>query len=125
MNLRDQILAADDKRIEAVSIPEWGIDLYVRTTTGAHRDMIESTIADEYSEKKEHFRARFAVAVCCDADGRFLFTGEDVPVLTEKSGRALDRILEAGLRVNAMTADAVDELEKNSESGQNAASGSD
>lgn len=112
-------------RMEELFIPEWGLTVWVRTLTGEQRDRYEATVADGVSQGREHFRARFAAQVCCDADGAFIFTGADVEWLTKKNAAALNRILDAGLRLSGMTAADVDGLEKNSDGDPSADSGSD
>ena len=38
LSLRDRILSADDRKKEAVFVPQWGLSVFVRTLTGAERD---------------------------------------------------------------------------------------
>ncbi len=126
---RDQILAADDIRVESLQIPEWGGDIYIRVISGRERDAFDAAQIDPTTGKSaprtEDFRARYAVLVACDENGFPIFTSEDVSKLTHRSASALDRILEAGLRLNGQTDEAAKELEKNLIVGQNESSGSD
>ena len=56
----------------------------------------------------------FAAMVLCDADGAQLFTkAGDVERLGRKSAAALDRILDAGMKLNRIRPEDVDDAEKN------------
>lgn len=122
-----QILAADDIKIEEVEIPEWGGKVYVRTLTGRERDAFEaSTVSEEgVAVQLRNLRARFAAIVCCNEEGERLFpTDQAESALGSKSSVPLDRIWDAGRALNRMDEDSIEELAKNSESGQSEDSGS-
>jgi hypothetical protein len=108
---RYAILSADDRPLREVSVPEWGGSLFVRMMTAGERDAFE---ASQGTDPHRDLRARLAVATVCDGDGQLLFAAADVPALTAKSGRALDRIFAAAARHNGITAADVEELRKNS-----------
>jgi hypothetical protein len=114
MLTRDQILAAQDKPVKEVPVPEWGGSVHVRTMSGLERDRLEAL--QEASPRKE-VRARFVVAACCDAEGNLLFTEADIPALNGKNVKALDRIFDAVIELNRLSKDHVDEAEKNSAAG--------
>jgi hypothetical protein len=113
MSLRDQILNANDivANLLPLPIPEWGVTLFLRVMPGRQRERFE------YRYEKGNdptLRAFFATLVACDEQGTPLFTDADVAGLAEKSSRALDRIYQAGIKLNAIGKAGVDELEKNS-----------
>lgn len=116
---KESILSFNDIKVEKVLIPEWDGFLYVRTISGADRDMWEEWVKTENGiplEGKLNFknaRAKFAVLVCCDEKGERIFNNTDVEQLTKKSGSGLDRIFEAGSKINKMNQEALDETEKN------------
>jgi hypothetical protein len=58
------------------------------------------------------------IRVMKSAEGKRLFTDADAPVLGEKLAPALDRIFEAASKLNRLSKEDVEELEKNSESPQ-------
>ncbi len=116
---KDDILNREDTKLEQVDIPEWGISVHVRTLSGSERDLFESRI----SKDRVGIRGLFAALVVCDEKGDRVFSDADQFALGKKSAAALDRILDVGLRLNGMKEEAVAEMEKNSETGQNAASG--
>lgn len=107
---RDAILSASDRPLKHVPVPEWGGDVYVRVMTAGERDAFE---AAQGEDAHKDLRARLAVATVCDSDGNLLFTAADVPAVTAKSARALDRIFAASARHNGITAADVEELRKN------------
>lgn len=113
---REQILAVADSKTVEVQTPEWNGSVFVRTLSGAQRDELESAIgaASRAGNVMKDSRARFAAAFASDADGTPIFTLADVDALTGKSGIVLDRIVTAGMDLNAMREKDVKELEKNS-----------
>jgi hypothetical protein len=100
MLTRDQILQADDLPRERVECPEWGGQVFVRMLTGAERDAIETAIGR--NGDWDHVRARFAAAFICDEHGQPLFGEHDIPALSAKSAAVLDRVFDAGQRLNRM-----------------------
>lgn len=123
---RDQIIKASDTRTAPVAVPEWGGDICVRVLSGAERDRLEAAMQPDKNGRKnyEQFRARFAALVICDESGARLFEDKDVPALGAKSSVVLDRIMEAGMRINAMSQADVTDLVGESAGDRNAASGS-
>ncbi len=126
MNLREAILGAADTKVVKLAVPEWGCEVYLRVMTGGERDAFEmATAADPKSGRRSlvNVRARFAALVLADEAGKRLFTDADIPALTQKSAAALDRILEAGMKHNAMRDEDVEAVEGKSGSGQSGDSG--
>ena len=103
-------------RMEAVSIPEWGGEVYVRSFGGEARDSWEGEQAQLYQADKGHqnFRARLVVACVCDQDGNLLFKPQDAKWLGTKNAKALDRIFEVAKRLNGIGEAEIDELKKTS-----------
>ena len=110
MLTRDAILALPDLPFEAVPVPEWGGSVGVRTMSGTERDRFETEHA---RAPTANFRARIAAATLCGDDGALLFAPADVEALGAKSSAALDRVVEAAIRVNKFGAKDVEELAKN------------
>lgn len=108
---REAILACDDLPQVKVTIPEWGGTVFVRTMTAGQRDRFEQSVTDSPGVD---FRARLAVLTVCDEDGKLLFSESDVALLTLRSARALSRIFSVAVKLNGITSDDVEELEKNS-----------
>ena len=106
---KDEILRKADQKIESVDVPEWGGQVYVRTLSGDERDRMEVQLKDS----RVGSRGLFAALTICDENGNRLFADQDAHALGKKNAAALDRILEVGFRLNAMTEEAIEELEKN------------
>lgn len=97
---RDLILSINDLKPEKLEIPEWGGFVYIRKMTGRERGEIEA-----YSRNGKDltdFRALLAVRCVCDETGKRIFTDADQAVIGQKSAEALDRILLAVTKVNAL-----------------------
>lgn len=116
MNLRDAILAADDKKVQRVETPEWpGIDaVYVRTLSARERLNLAAAQEANKGEGKELTHGRLAAAAICDEHGLRIFIDEDAAQLAEKSGAVIQRIVRAWLDLNGMSAATTEEKEKNS-----------
>lgn len=103
MLTRDAILSLDDLPRSEVRIPEWGGSIYVRALNGEERDQLERMIAADSVS-----RAAIAALVVVDAEGNRLFTEpSDVAALAKKHGSALERIVTAALRFNAISEDGL------------------
>lgn len=123
-----EIRDADDLPIEKVLTPEWGKGnfVFVRTQSGKERDAHELSMMNAKGEVGDlnNIRARTAVRVVCDADGKSLFTRADIDWLGGKSCAALDRVFETYQRLNHMGKDDIEAIAKNSSGAPSAASGS-
>jgi len=110
---RDQILQADDATaaLQTVEVPEWGGTVHVRVMTGTQRDRWEANVTGDPGNNP---RARLATYTLCDEQGKPLFTEADIISLGGKSVTALDRVLAAAMRANALGPDATEEAAKNS-----------
>ena len=104
---RKSILAADDVRKEKVPVPEWGGDVYLRVLSGTDRDRFEESYADQ---KMKAFRIRFLLMALCDERGERLFADDEGDILGKKSSVVINRLFEAGWRINALSQEAVDAL---------------
>lgn len=61
-----------------------------------------------------NMRARLVVLTLVDADGKRVLGDEDADALGEKSAAVIARLFDVAQRVNALSADEVKALEKNS-----------
>lgn len=114
MLTRDQILAAADRKIEAVECPEWGGTVYVRSLSGMERDDLELSVSTAMKAGGSvNARARFAAAFLCDDSGAAIFTAADIELLGGKSAAVLERVWNAGQKLNALNPSAVEDLAKN------------
>ena len=104
MLTRDAILGMDDLPREEVQIPEWKGSVFVRALTGSERDQLERMIT-----KDTLSRAKIAALCVVSESGERMFTDKDVEALAGKHGGALEKIVNAALRFNALTDAAVTE----------------
>ena len=122
---RDEILAADDLKIETVSVPEWGGAVQVRTLMGCQRDRFEASIVKGKVVSMENLRAKLVAESAVNEKGKRLFTTKDVEALGKKSASALDRLFAVAQRLSGLSPADVDELAKNLPKGQDEDSVSD
>jgi hypothetical protein len=125
---RDAILQTNDLPTELVHVPEWGGDVYVRAMSGAERDAFEVAVVSNPGKHQTlnlaNIRARLVATTVVDQQGVRLFTDADVAALGGKSAAALDRVVEVAQRLSAVSDGDVEQLAKNSVSGQSDDSGS-
>jgi hypothetical protein len=113
--LRERILAADDRPIEPVPVPEWDCIVYLRTLSAGERERWEEQAREGGGARTRHeIRASLVVLAACDEDGRPVFTTADVPALCNKSARAVMRLFDRALKLNDFSGEDVERLEKNS-----------
>jgi len=119
---RDELLDADDLPLERVdfpaSMPGWGGRcVYVRSMTAGERDQWESFLVEHQTPagtlKSDAVRATLVALCCADADGRLMFTTEDVEALSGKNAAALNVICDRARALNKLNADDIEELAKN------------
>lgn len=130
MLTKDDILAQEDLKVEPLDVPEWGGSVYLRVMRGSERDAFEASIRDRKGNPNqrvlENIRARFAAIVLCDESGKRLFVTEaEYALLGRKSAAALDRVWDAGRKLNGMEAVDIEDAEKNSEATESEETGSD
>lgn len=121
---KDQILAAKDIQIEKAMTPEWGGDghVYLRTMAAGVRCDWEVSLNDGEKRNMERFRARLLVLCLCDKDGKLLFTPADAVPLAERSALIVNRLFDLARAMNGLGDKDIEELKKNLEGGQDAAS---
>ena len=128
----DDIVASQDKEYEDVDVPEWGGTVRIATMSGEDRDRWELSMmqADDSSERgfKLNFDAysRVRLVAMCLVDDNFnriFVTKEQIEKLSQKSGKVMDLLYDVAQRVNGITDEDIDDLEKNSVSAQNGDSG--
>ena len=117
-DLRAAILELQDLPRERMEMKEWGgVVVYVRSLNAAERDTAETAIikagVGKKPEAEGHWKARWLVACCVDAEGAAIFTEADVPRLVEKNGRAVSRLFTVADRLNYITGSMVEALRGN------------
>ena len=116
MDMRAQILAADDLPKEKASAPEWGVEeIFLRVMTSAEREKYESGVFKaDGSEQLDHgiLRARLVAFTAVDSGGVRIFSDEDIPALSGKSSQVLMRLARVAQRMNGLGAAAEEETAK-------------
>jgi len=119
---KKQILEAKDIKMEKVFVPEWADGdpeayVMVKALTASEQDAFDKTVIIQSSGSQKpkmdmtDYRAKRAAFCMCDDDGNLLFTSSDIPELSKKSSKALQRVLEKDRELNG----SVEDLEGNSE----------
>jgi hypothetical protein len=116
MDLRDQILKADDLPREPAddeAARAWGLapgTLCVGVMSGEDRDSYYAGFYDEKGNERadrlENLTARLLVRALVDATGKRIFTNEDMPALGQKSSQVLDALGKDARRLNGIGAEA-------------------
>lgn len=128
---REELLAFRDLEVVPVVIPEWkGITLHVRTLTEGERQALsheifvegkgdgKGALANSVSlsvKRMAYMRARLVEMATCNSDGTRYFKDGDTSQLMGKSSKAIERLHAAAEKLNALTAAAPEDMEKNSE----------
>lgn len=124
---KDDILNADDLPSEVVEVPEWGGSVIVRTLTGSERDAFEMScvrrVGKSTTQDLKNIRAKLVVRAVVSDDGKRLFADGEVELLGKKSSSALDRLYDVAARLSGIREEDIEELAKNSTSGQSEDSG--
>jgi len=116
---KEQILQADDRRMEEVEVPEWGGKVMVRGLTGTERDEFETELlAAGRRGDYRGVRAKLVVRSIVDAAGAPLFTRADIDELGNKSGVALDRVFAVAQRLSGLRQKDIEELTADLPTGQ-------
>ena len=110
MSLRNQILAAEDLYSETVTVPEWGVDVLVKSPTVAVRNEVLAavTLEDGSVDNSALFQALVVICACDPETGELMFTKDDIPALSGKSAKAMERVALAAFRVSGMDPDGVE-----------------
>lgn len=108
-------LAKDDAAYEEVEIPNWG-DVRLRSLSGAGRDTYLRGIMEVAPDgtrkfKTEDAEARLLAVSLVDEQGNLWFDNVDegVRVLRDRNADSLQKAFNVALRLNALSAEAVEE----------------
>ena len=108
---KDSILAADDRPIQFVEVPEWGGTIGLRTLNvhEVNQLLLARPKLDGLS-----FLPFFLSLVACDGSGNRIFGSEDAELLHGKSPRVVKRLCDLGEKLNMLDDDAGERAAKNS-----------
>jgi hypothetical protein len=97
----ESILAADDLQTAYVEVPEWKGTVKIRQLSADESLKFFETNKDPQHQKTSNLRLVMASAI--KEDGSLLFTQDQFNNLAKKSMRAINRISDAALNLNAFT----------------------
>lgn len=110
MSLRDLIAEASDIRAETVNVPEWGVDVEVRSMSMRARAAMFAQSAAGGALAIEKFYPAILIACCYDPkSGEKVFGADDLDMLADKSAGPVERLAKLALSVSGMSDEAVDE----------------
>lgn len=125
MDLREQILGANDRRCVPVECPEWGCTVYVYNMTAKEKNKLLSIAMKNKGVVGDDHHARIAYMCACDETGTRIFQEKDIPLIQERNGEVVERIAIAAQTLNELLDDSVALAEKNSETTPVGSSGTD
>lgn len=116
MSLRELIFAADDTESEIVTVPQWGVDIEVRSMTGKERAAFLESFTDEDGQVRwDALYPSLIIATSYDPEtGEKVFHPDDHDALNSKSGAALEKVAQAGMRLSGMSEKAEESAGKSS-----------
>lgn len=109
MSLRDRIIAADDIGKRLVHVPEWGVEVEVRTlSTGMRSRMLQSAATDDGGVDISRLYPMLVIATAFDPEsGEAIFadTPEDFDLIQNKSAKAVEVVAKAAMEMSGMSVD--------------------
>lgn len=119
MDLRKKILVSHDIKNEKVHVPEWDVTIEVRTMNGKQRAQVVKAAVDEKGNiNADSIYPELLIATCFDPNtSKPIFTDKDKDALNAKSGAVLERIGQIAMGLSGLTKEAVEDAEKNLDSG--------
>ncbi|HIC7213955.1 MULTISPECIES: hypothetical protein [Burkholderia cepacia complex] len=120
------ILAAPHLKTDRVDVPEWGdgVTVIVAEMTGAARDAFYAARDGADKNAISESQAQLLKATVVDDAGQPVLDDGDINALRAQGSAVLDRIADAAMKINGMTATAVDDAAKNSAAAPSGDSGS-
>ena len=110
MGLADEILAADQTQSLKVNVPEWKCDVWIRTLPLGDLQSWELDCLRSKGEGVDEYRTRYLSKCLVDADGKPLFSNDQLKRLSGKVGARLFKIAQ---RHNDLDEKEIEELGKN------------
>lgn len=111
MSLRDRILAADDIGKEIVHVPQWNVDIEVRTMSAVQRSrMLQTCTLPDGGVDLDRLYPMLIIATVFDPEtGAQAFDDEDMALLQEKSASAIEFVAQKTMQMSGMVAKSVDD----------------
>ncbi len=99
----------------AVEVPELGGTVYVAKFSAKDRDRFEEIVTGGVPGKVNlrNVRAQVVTLLCVHEDGTRLFEDGDADWIGELESEAVQKIVDAGFRINGLGTNAIEEAAKN------------
>lgn len=114
MSLRDRILNAKDRRVEAVFVPEWNVTVYLTEMTVGERSKMWEYV-DTIKSSDPMLAPVMLMFTMCDENGERIFGNDDYQRVLNRCSNVVDRLGKRASDINNTVASAVDDAKKNSE----------
>jgi hypothetical protein len=111
---KSDILECKDIESEVVKVPEWGGEVMVYGLTAGEKDEFESGLVSDQKVNLKDATAKLCALCIRDKDGKRIFMPHDITSLSNKSGRALNRVYKVAERLSGLGKGDVEEIVKNS-----------
>ncbi len=128
MALKHDILKAGARRVETVTVPEWGgVAVRVRALSGNDRDRYEMALYEGRKSGAFNPRALLVALSVVHETGERVFADADIDELGAIDARGLDRVFDVAQRLSGIGAAALEQAAGNSAApdGGGRSSGSD
>ena len=110
MGLTEDILSADQPQSLKISVPEWNRDVYVRVLSLGELQTWELSCLRAKGEGVDDFRTKYLAMSLVDADGKPLFTSDQLKRL---SGRVGARLFKIAQKHNELDDTEIQDIGKN------------
>lgn len=110
MGLADDILAADQAQTLKVNVPEWKCDVYIRSLPLGDLQAWELACLRSKGDGVDDYRTRYLAKCLVDADGKELFTSEQ---LKRISGTVGARLFKIAQKHNELDDKEIEDIGKN------------
>lgn len=106
------ILAANDREVRDVDVPEWGGSIRLRAWSAADMTAYETMVPEDSTGGVDDLAAALVLSAIGE-DGQPLFTPDDIPALVQKSGPVLLRVGKTVLEMNKLGGAGLDAAKGN------------
>lgn len=110
MGLAEQIASADQSNALKVHVPEWGTDVWIRTLPVGDLQAWQLECLRSDGKGVDDYISRYLCRCLVDADGRVLFTNEQIKQL---SGKVCSRLFKLAQKHNDLDEKEIEALGKN------------
>lgn len=108
-SLRERILSAQDIQSERVHVPEWDVEVEVRSMTGAQRArVLQGATVDGEVDLERLYPILLIETVYDPETGEPVFEAADRDALNAKNSGALERIAKVAMRLSGIEPGAED-----------------